>query len=241
LIRSTVVAAAAASNHHRFLHGISPGRKQKPGEKNNACFCCHQALARACVCVWVSESTGEAARGLGRLRIESWAGQRQQRQRQSFGRWRWGSGAAPSCSLQDAEWNVVAVKLSHPLSSLRHLFFVFLLFPSSPSLSLMIHEHSHSQWTGQRTHTHTLQAVKQTRIVRFEKEDQGMAWHAYEQWRRDGDRKPRLEIDKHGIRPSGARSLLLAERASEKGWAGHLPLAAANSCSTSPCGACSPF
>ena len=68
-----------------------------------------------------------------------------------------------------------------------------------------------------------------------------MAWHAYEQWRRDGDRKPRLEIDKHGIRPSGARSLLLAERASEKGWAGHLPLAAANSCSTSPCGACSPF
>ena len=86
---------------------------KNPGKKTMLVFVATRR-ARACVCVWVSESTGEAARGLGRLRIESWAGQRQQRQRQSFGRWRWGSGAAPSCRLQDAsaEWNVVAVKLS---------------------------------------------------------------------------------------------------------------------------------
>ena len=127
---------------------------KNPGKKTMLVFV---ATRRACVCVWVSESTGEAARGLGRLRIESWAGQRQQRQRQSFGRWRWGSGAAPSCSLQDAsaEWNVVAVKLSHPLSSLRHLFFVFLLFPSSPparSLSRFMNTHTHNGQGRRDTH-----------------------------------------------------------------------------------------
>jgi hypothetical protein len=63
--------------------------------------------------------------------------------------------------------------------------------------------------------------------VRFEKEDHGTAWHPYEQWRRDGDRKPTLEIDKHGIRAQGL--------------AGQLPLAAANSCSTSTAAPAPPF
>lgn len=106
-------SSAITDSYMALILRIFPGREQKPGGKQCLFFVATRR-ARACVCVWViSESTGEAARGLGRLRIESWAGQRQQ-QRQGFGRWRWGSGAAPSCRLQDAsaEWNVVAVKLS---------------------------------------------------------------------------------------------------------------------------------